>query len=79
MLHTFTGAIDGATPYAGLTWDGGANLYGTAAIGGYTGATCYGTFGQQVNGCGTVYRLHQSGGKGKVARRTASDCYPDHD
>ena len=37
VLHTFTAGIDGATPYAGLTWDGGSNFYGTAAYGGYTG------------------------------------------
>jgi hypothetical protein len=37
VLHTFTGGIDGGTPYAGLTWDGRSNFYGTAAVGGYTG------------------------------------------
>jgi hypothetical protein len=61
VLHTFTGGLDGGTPYAGLAWDGRGNFYGTAAVGGYTGAVCYGLFGQQVNGCGTVFRLHQSG------------------
>jgi len=61
VLHTFTGAIDGATPYAGLTWDRGANFYGTASVGGYTGTMCYGLFSQYVNGCGTVFRLHRSG------------------
>jgi hypothetical protein len=34
VLHTFTGGADCATPYCGLTWDGGANFYGTATQGG---------------------------------------------
>lgn len=61
VLHTFTSGVDGATPYAGLALDGAGNFYGTASQGGYTGAICYGLFGQQVNGCGTVFRLHRSG------------------
>ncbi len=36
VLHTFTGGVDGATPFAGLTWDGGSNFYGTASQGGYS-------------------------------------------
>jgi hypothetical protein len=31
VLHSFIGGQDGGTPYAGLTWDGGSNFYGTAA------------------------------------------------
>jgi uncharacterized repeat protein (TIGR03803 family) len=31
VLHTFTGAQDGQTPYAGLTLDQGGNLYGTTS------------------------------------------------
>lgn len=61
VLHTFTGGIDGATPYGGLTWDGGANFYGTATQGGYTGTHCYSLFFSYANGCGTVFRLHRSG------------------
>jgi len=61
VLHTFTGGIDGATPYGGLTWDGEANFYGTAAQGGYTGTRCYNTYLSYANGCGTVFRLHRSG------------------
>ena len=61
LLHTFTGGIDGGTPYAGLTWDGGSNFYGTAAVGGYTGAVCYNLSGTPANGCGIAYRLHRSG------------------
>jgi hypothetical protein len=60
VIHTFTGELDGGTPYAGLTWDGGSNFYGTAAVGGYTGAVCYNLLGMAANGCGVVYRLHRS-------------------
>ena len=61
LLHSFTGGADGATPYAGLAWDGGSNFYGTAAQGGYTGTRCYGLFFSYANGCGTAFRLHRSG------------------
>jgi uncharacterized repeat protein (TIGR03803 family) len=61
VLHTFTGGADGGTPYAGLTWDGGANFYGTAAQGGYTGTTCYNLAGVSAHGCGIVFRLRRSG------------------
>jgi uncharacterized repeat protein (TIGR03803 family) len=53
--------MDGATPYGGLTWDGGANFYGTAAQGGYTGTVCFSLFFSPADGCGTVFRLHRSG------------------
>jgi hypothetical protein len=61
VLHNFAGGIDGGTPYAGLTWDGGSNFYGTAAQGGYTGTLCYNVYFSSANGCGTVFRLHRSG------------------
>ena len=62
VLHTFTGGADGATPYGGLTWDGGSNFYGTAGQGGYTGTRCYGLPGfSYATGCGTVFRLHRTG------------------
>ena len=61
VLHTFTGGADGATPYGGLTWDGGSNFYGTAAQGGYTGTRCYSVYFSYAQGCGTVFRLHRSG------------------
>jgi hypothetical protein len=61
VLHTFTGGQDGGTPYAGLTWDGGANFYGTAAQGGYAGSICYNLGGGHADGCGTVFRLRRSG------------------
>ena len=57
VLHTFTGGIDGAAPYAGLTMDRAGNLYGTAAFGG-TGA-CENF--QSPSGCGTVFRLVHTG------------------
>jgi len=34
VLHSFTGAPDGANPYAGLAGDGRGNFYGTAQFGG---------------------------------------------
>ena len=61
VLHNFTAGIDGGNPYAGLTWDGGSNFYGTASVGGYTGNTCYNLAGFTAHGCGTIYRLHRSG------------------
>ena len=30
VLHNFTGGLDGANPYTGLTMDRAGNLYGTA-------------------------------------------------
>jgi uncharacterized repeat protein (TIGR03803 family) len=40
VLHSFTNAPDGASPYAGLVMDKAGNLYGTTLIGGSSG---YGT------------------------------------
>ena len=31
VLHNFAGGQDGANPFAGLTMDGGGNLYGTVS------------------------------------------------
>ena len=39
VIHNFTGGVDGAAPFAGLTTDGAGNLYGTA----WTGGAGYGT------------------------------------
>jgi len=47
VIHTFTGGLDGTSPYAGLTMDRGGNLYGTAYSGGI--------------GQGTVFKLKHSG------------------
>jgi uncharacterized repeat protein (TIGR03803 family) len=54
VIHNFTGGADGAFPLAGLTADGGGNLYGTAQGGGT--APCYAGYG-----CGTAFRLKRSG------------------
>ena len=54
MLYRFTGGADGGQPGgADLTFDAAGNIYGTTLAGG-TG-DCQG-------GCGTVYKLSQSGG-----------------
>jgi len=54
ILHNFTGELDGAEPYGGVTLDARGNVYGTAVTGG-TGGGCEG-------GCGVLYELTQSGG-----------------
>ncbi len=61
VLHSFTGGIDGASSYAGLTWDGGENFYGTTAQGGYAGTACFNLFDSPAEGCGIVFRLRRSG------------------
>jgi uncharacterized repeat protein (TIGR03803 family) len=48
VLHNFSGGLDGATPYAGLTMDRAGNFYGTTYAGG-------------SRHLGTVYRLERSG------------------
>jgi uncharacterized repeat protein (TIGR03803 family) len=55
VLYNFcslAGCIDGATPFAGLTFDSNSNLYGTTYGGGNSG--CTGT-------CGTVFELSPAG------------------
>ncbi len=52
VLHNFTGAQDGATPFAGLTVDAAGNLYGAAANGGVQPCSWHTGFG-----CGTVFKL----------------------
>jgi uncharacterized repeat protein (TIGR03803 family) len=47
VLHCFTGAADGGTPYSGVVMDSGGNLYGTAYYGGTFDA-------------GVVYKLNPS-------------------
>jgi uncharacterized repeat protein (TIGR03803 family) len=44
VLHTFTGAVDGGEPFAGLTLDSLGNIYGTTYLGGLFGG-------------GTVFKL----------------------
>jgi len=44
VLYAFEGGADGASPYAGLTFDAAGNLYGTASAGG-------------TSGSGTIFKL----------------------
>ena len=53
VLHEFKGGTDGADPEAGVILGSAGTLYGTSREGG--GSGCNGT------GCGTVYKLDQSG------------------
>ncbi len=56
VLHDFTGAEDGGTPFAELTMDRAGNLYGTAFYGGVQ--SCHTVSG---TGCGTVFKLTKKG------------------
>lgn len=55
VLYNFSGGSDGGEPGAGLTWNG-TTLYSTTTFGGNLNG-CIGL------GCGTVFKLTQSGGK----------------
>jgi uncharacterized repeat protein (TIGR03803 family) len=52
VLHSFTGAADGASPYTGLTIDAAGNLYGTDLEGG--DLKCPDVDGY---GCGVVFKI----------------------
>jgi uncharacterized repeat protein (TIGR03803 family) len=52
VLYSFTGAADGANPFAGVILDAQGNLYGTTKYGGPTG---------QIGCCGVVYRIAPAG------------------
>ena len=54
VLYSFTGGVDGAEAYGGVTLDADGNLYGATVAGG-TGQSCEG-------GCGVVYKLTNNGG-----------------
>jgi uncharacterized repeat protein (TIGR03803 family) len=55
VLHTFKSILDGAYPYAGLTFHGG-NLYGTTIVGG--AGPC--ELSTELFGCGTIFELRPS-------------------
>src|SRR5579864_731596 len=55
VLYTFTGGSDGGSPVAGVVLDKAGNLYGTTYDGGVA---------QCVNGCGVVFELTPSAGRG---------------
>jgi uncharacterized repeat protein (TIGR03803 family) len=58
ILYAFSGGSDGMDPYNGVIFDAAGNLYGTTSLGGGGGPDCqYGS-----GGCGTVFKLTQSGG-----------------
>jgi uncharacterized repeat protein (TIGR03803 family) len=67
LLHTFTGAPDGANPIAGLVRDAAGNIYGTTQQGGITGGLCA---NGGLNGCGTVFKLDPSGNETVLYRFT---------
>jgi len=54
VLYSFTGAADGAEPYAGLVRDSAGNLYGTTQRGGTLSESC-------EDGCGVVFKLDTTG------------------
>lgn len=57
VLYNFTGSsLDGGNPYAGLIMDAAGDLYGTTTGGGVSGCDSNGFFG-----CGTVFKLTNTG------------------
>jgi len=56
VIYSFTGGKDGGEPYKGVTLDAQGNIYGTAGVGGMYVGPCVDT------GCGTVFKLTNSGG-----------------
>jgi uncharacterized repeat protein (TIGR03803 family) len=57
-IYMFTGGLDGAVPYGGVIFGPDGSLYGTTAFGGYGPCSTWGG----KTGCGTVFKLQQSGG-----------------
>jgi uncharacterized repeat protein (TIGR03803 family) len=58
ILYTFQGGGDGGVPYAGLIRDNSGNLYGTTNLGGINNPS---NCGGGDLGCGTVFKVTQSG------------------
>jgi uncharacterized repeat protein (TIGR03803 family) len=56
-LYNFTGGSDGASPGAGLVFDGAGNLYGTTVYGGQVPKSKCTSDG----GCGTIFKLAPTG------------------
>jgi uncharacterized repeat protein (TIGR03803 family) len=56
-LYSFTGGSDGGVPVASLILDSAGNLYGTAKLGGTSGANTCGAYT-----CGTVFKLSPGNG-----------------
>ena len=62
LLHVFAGAPDGAYPLAGFAQDTAGNLYGTTQLGGSTASVCATITGfNNINGCGTVFKIDTTG------------------
>jgi uncharacterized repeat protein (TIGR03803 family) len=57
VLHVFDGKSGGLQPFAGVTFDGNGNLYGSTAFGGNFASACTG-----APGCGLVYEMTPSTG-----------------
>lgn len=66
VLYAFAGGTDGGMPVGGLVRDGKGNLYGTTSEGG--DMTC-----DRGLGCGTVFRLDQTGKKTLLYTFTGPD------
>jgi uncharacterized repeat protein (TIGR03803 family) len=57
VLYSFTGQPDGLRPYAGLIRDTAGNLYSTTTVGGSAQCSFFG----DEEGCGTVFKLDNTG------------------
>jgi uncharacterized repeat protein (TIGR03803 family) len=71
LLHTFSGAPDGAGSVAGLVQDAAGNLYGTTQQGGITAGVCTNT-PSAFTGCGTVFKIDTTGNETVLYRFTGA-------